>query len=257
MTSSDAVRPATLADIFLPQFMKLASVQPGERVLDVASAGETAIEAARRTGKTGEVLVVDPSREAIETLAARALATGVPAPRTAQMDPAHLELEDSYWDVVTCHLALTDLTDPEALLAEAKRVLRPVGRIAVSVLGGRDRCPLVTVFLDAVSAHLPVINAEAQRIFRYSEPGRLAQLLAQIGYEDAVPERITEWVPFADVDDYWQTITTTTSFGRLARSLSPDAVAASKSAIQHRSRFYRRGNGLEFKVEAVALAAVK
>ena len=156
-----------------------------------------------------------------------------------------------------CYFGIPELPDPEATLKEVSRVLRPVARLAASALGERERCPLVTVFLDVLSAHIPAAQGEANRLFRFSTPGRLANLLAEQGFEDAVPDRLTEWVPFRGVDDYWQTMVTTAGYGRLANQLSPDAVAACKTEIERRTRFYRRGGGMELKVEAIILAAVK
>src|SRR5437867_2733145 len=70
MPSSDpagsVTRAGSLAGAFLAPFMKLAAVQPGERVLDVlAGSGEAAVEAARRAGETGEALVLDTRPEAL------------------------------------------------------------------------------------------------------------------------------------------------------------------------------------------------
>ena len=262
MTSSDTtgagIRGAAPAETFLHPFTKLASVQPGERVLDIAPGrGEATLEAAARSGETGEVLVVEADPGSPAAVSTRARVLGLGRVRSAALDPARLDLPDSYWDVVLCHFGLTDLPDPEQALDEAKRVLRPVGRLAISLLGERERCPLVTIFLDALGAHVPAAQGEAHRLFRYSAPGRLANLLADHGFEDAVPERLTEWTPFRDVDDYWETVTTTTSFGRLAAGLSPEVVAACKTDIERRTRFYKRGGGLELKVEAIILAAVK
>lgn len=261
MTSPDAGAPAagspSLAETFLRPFMKLAAVQPGERVLALAAgSGEAAIEAVLRSGESGEVLVVDTDPRVPAAVAGRARALGLPPPRTALMDPARLDLPDGYWDVVICHFGLAEFEDPEQVVAEAQRVLRPVGRFAVSALGERERCPLVTIFLDTLGRHMPGAQAEAHRLFRYSWPGRLSHLLAERGFADAVPERLTEWVPFRDVDDYWQTLAAT-RWGRLADRLSPDAVADARTEIERRTRFYRRRDGIELKVEAVILAAVK
>ncbi len=251
-------RAASLAETFLRPFMKLASVQPGERVIDFTpGGGEATLEAASRSGEAGEVLVLERESAASDGVAARARVLGLGNARSSTMDPARLELPDAYWDVVLCHFGLTDLVDPEAAFDEAKRVLRPVGRVVVSCLGDRERCPLVTIFLDAVAVHFPAAKGEAQRLFRFSAPGKLAMMLAAHGFEDAVPERLTEWMPFRDVDDYWETMATTSSFGHYASDLSEDAVASCKAEIERKTRFYKRGTGLELKVEVIILAAVK
>lgn len=251
-------RGASIAETYLRSFQKLAAVQPGERVVDIwPGAGEALVEAARRSGDTGEVLAVSPSTEVIEAVAARVREAGHTNVRTAVGDPTHLQSPDSYWDVVLCHFGVAELPDLELALKEAQRVLRPVGRIAVSTLGERARCPLVTLFVDAIAPHVPAIEAAARRLFRYGEPGKLAYLLADLGYEDASPERLTEWVPFAGVEDYWQTMVDTSPVGRFARSLSAEAIEAAKADLTRKTKFYRRGDGLELKVEAVVLGVVK
>lgn len=262
MTSADtagaSMQSESLTQVFLPPFMKLASVQPGERVLDIGAAdGAATIEAIRRSGVTGEVLVVSNRPETIEAVAARALAQGVTLPRTMTADPADLALSDQYWDVALCHFGLPQLSDVEQTLKEIHRVLRPVGRIVISALGERERCPLATIFLEAVTPHLPAARQAASDLFRYSETGRLARLLAELGFEDAVPHRSTEWIPFPDVDHYWQFATTTLGFGRLVAPLSAEAIVSAKATIDTRVRFARRGGRIELKVEAIILAAVK
>lgn len=256
--TSAGPRGASIAETFLRSFQKLAAVQPGERVLDIwPGAGEALLEAARRSGDTGEVLAVCPSEDVLTPVAERARDAGRTNVRMMVGDPAHVESPDSYWDVVLCHFGVAQLPDLEAALKEAQRVLRPVGRIAVSTLGERARCPMVTLFVDALAPHVPAIEAEAKRLFRYGEPGKLAYLLADLGYEDASPERLTEWVPFAGVEEYWQTMVDTSPLGHFARSLTPEAVEAARSELTRKSKFYRRGDGLEMKIEAVVLGVVK
>jgi SAM-dependent methyltransferase len=263
VTSPDAAGTAStggpsLAQTFLRPFMKLAAVQPGERVLIFSpGTGEAAIEAALRSGNEGEALAVDLNQATLDSVAAQAQAAGARALRTARLDPEGLDLPTSYWDVVICHFGLTDLADPELALREAGRVLRPVGRLALSIPGERERCPLITLFLDAVAAHVPAAKGEALQLFRYSGTGRLAVMLAEQGFGDVVPDRSVEWVPFQDVDEYWSTMISVERFGRLARTLSDEAVAQCKDEITRRTRFYRRPTGIELKVEAVILAAVK
>ena len=168
-----------LGDLFLASFHKLTSVQPGERVLDLATLdGAAALEAARRTGEDGELLLLDRDATRLERVLAAVRSEGAIDARTQVSDAATLPSLDSYWDVITCHLGFAQLADPEATLKDTIRVLRPVGRIGVSTWGERDRCPLLTVFLDAIAPFVPSAPEVARAPFRYSESGKLARTLA-------------------------------------------------------------------------------
>jgi ubiquinone/menaquinone biosynthesis C-methylase UbiE len=247
-----------LGDLFLPTFAKLISVQPGERVLDLcARDGAAALEAARRSGADGEQLVLDSDPARLAAVLAAAGAEGHTALRGEQRDAHTLPGPERYWDVVICHLAFPQLPEPEAALKETLRLLRPVGRLGVSTWGQRDRCPLITIFLDAIAPFSPAAPETDRRIFRYSDAGKLAATLADAGFEDATPERLTEWPSFRDVDDYWTTMTSDSRFAPLVADLDPEQVAAAKATIESKTRFYRRREGLEIKVEGVVLAAVK
>jgi ubiquinone/menaquinone biosynthesis C-methylase UbiE len=244
--------------LFLPTLAKLASVQPGERVLALAVGGDDAmIAAARRSGESGEQLALDTDPARAEALAARAREDGITTLRGETYDGGPLPGPDSYWDVAICHLSLPHFPNPELTLKETARVLRPVGRLAVSVFGQRDRCPLLTIFLDAVAPFNPATKALERAIFRYSEAGKLANTLADAGFEDAVPERLTEWPAFPDVDAYWAALTADSRLAGLAATLDAEQRAAAKATIEAKTRFYRRRDGLELKVEGVVFAAVK
>ena len=251
-------RGESLAQLFLPRLMKLASVQPGERVLDIACGeGEATVEAMHRSGKTGEVVAIDRQQAAIDGTVSRARAAGLEPPRTLIADPAQLNLPESYYDIVLCNFGLTALPDVEAAIKEIQRLMRPVARFAVATLGQRERCPFITIFADAVAKHVPAIAAEVRSLFRFGEAGSLAQLLSSLGFEDAVPERLTEWPQFHDLDAYWQTLTATTTLGRFSAQLTPEAEAECRAEIEKKLKFYRRGDHYEIKVEAAILACVR
>jgi ubiquinone/menaquinone biosynthesis C-methylase UbiE len=248
----------TLGDLFLASFTRLISIQPGERVLDLgARDGAAVIEVARRAGEDGEVLVLDTDTGRLELIAAAARSQGLTNLRVETSDARTLPSRDGYWDVVICHLSFAQLPEPETALKETQRVLRPVGRLGISSWGSRERCPLITLFLDAVAPFAPAARELDRVIFRYAESGKLANTLAEAGYEDATPNRLTEWPSFRDVDDYWASLTADSRFAGLVADLSPEQVAAAKQTLEAKTRFYRRRDGLEIKVEGIVLAAVK
>jgi SAM-dependent methyltransferase len=254
-SESVAPRPGSL---FLATFTKLASVQPGERVLDLhALDGAAALEAARRSGPSGEQIALDTDEARVASLLERARADGIETLQGGVSDATQLPGPDSYWDVVLCHLALPHLVDPEATIREVLRVLRPVGRVAFSTWGQRERCPLVTIFLEAVAPHNASARTFDRALFRYAEVGLLARTLGEIGFEDAVPDRSTEWPFFADVDEYWSAMAGDPRFAPLTAHLTDEQIAAAKEQITAKTKFYRRRGGMELKCEGIVLAAVK
>ena len=77
----------------------------------------------------GRVVGVDPSPALIET--ARRLADGVENLAFREGDGLSLELADASFDVVVAHRVLSHVPAPERVLAEAFRVLRPGGSLAL------------------------------------------------------------------------------------------------------------------------------
>jgi ubiquinone/menaquinone biosynthesis C-methylase UbiE len=122
---------------FREVMLRLAALEPGEVVLDVAcGTGTLAIAAKRRVGATGSVTGVDASGEMIERArhkVARAGLEVVFVNATAQQLP----FGDGQFDIVIGTLMLHHL--PKAVRAafarEARRVLKPGGRLLLIDFG--------------------------------------------------------------------------------------------------------------------------
>jgi SAM-dependent methyltransferase len=74
-----------------------------------------------------DVAAVEPSRVAWGMAAGRVAASAVTVERVG-LDGAQLPLEDASCDGALCTFSLCTIPDPEAALAEVRRVLRPGGR---------------------------------------------------------------------------------------------------------------------------------
>ena len=112
----------------------LASIQPGEQVLDVGcGTGTLALLVARREGRAGRVVGVDPSTEQISRARSKAARHKVPVDFQIGVIE-HLAFPDQTFDVVLSTLMMHHLPAPlkHQGLAEIARVLKPGGRLIIA-----------------------------------------------------------------------------------------------------------------------------
>jgi len=111
----------------------LAAIQPGESVLDIGcGTGALALVLAEGVGRSGIVAGVDPSPEMIGQ--ARKKARKQHRTIDFRLEPAEtLSFDDQTFDVVVSSFAVHHMTGgtAERALGEARRVLRPGGRICI------------------------------------------------------------------------------------------------------------------------------
>jgi SAM-dependent methyltransferase len=119
--------------------MEAAGVRPGARVLDLgAGGGQPAIALVQAVGAAGLVIALDHAPEMLAGAAARAAALDLAVLRCVVADMVELPFPDRSFDAVTARFSLMSVPDKPAALAEARRVLRPGGRIALLVWGPED-----------------------------------------------------------------------------------------------------------------------
>ncbi|MCP4833554.1 MAG: bifunctional demethylmenaquinone methyltransferase/2-methoxy-6-polyprenyl-1,4-benzoquinol methylase UbiE [Phycisphaera sp.] len=111
--------------------VKLASVKPGEAVLDVACGTGDLTEAFALAG-AGEVVGGDFTPEMLDQ--AREKALRLPEgdrPSYVHADAMDLEQGDGCFDVVSIAFGIRNVSDPSVAIAEFARVLKPGGRLVI------------------------------------------------------------------------------------------------------------------------------
>jgi ubiquinone/menaquinone biosynthesis C-methylase UbiE len=127
--------------------MRMAALQPGERVLDLAcGTGLVTFRAAEMVGALGAVTGTDISDGMIEQCTRAANERGMHQASFMRMAAEQLDFPDASFDAVLCALGMMYVTDFAGSIREMFRVTRPGGRAVSAVWGRRDRCGWAEIF---------------------------------------------------------------------------------------------------------------
>ncbi|HEY5925710.1 MAG TPA: arsenite methyltransferase [Kofleriaceae bacterium] len=172
----------------------IAELRAGEVVVDLgAGGGFDAFLAARAVGPTGRVIGVDMSSDMVAL--ARSNAEKHPAYnvefRLGEIE--HLPLPDGSADVVISNCVINLAPDKRAVYADALRVLKPGGRIAISDVVAL--APMPAELADDVAAHCGCVAGAALA-------DELPAMLESLGFTDvrvdidpASEQVIAGWAP--------------------------------------------------------------
>jgi SAM-dependent methyltransferase len=239
------------------KMLELTAPQPGDRVLELAGGpGGVGLAAAQRVGPRGEVVISDVAPEMTAIAAARAGALGLGNVSTRRLDLEDIDEGDGAFDVVLCREGIMLVADPIRAAREIRRVLRPDGRVSLTVWGPRRRNPWLGVVFDSVSAQLgtPVPPPGVPGPFSLDDGERLEAVLSEAGLSEVEVGELSTPYHADSFDEWWAR--TSALAGPLAQRLATLPEHAAKE-LRARAReaisAYQAPTGLE--IPGVSLIA--
>jgi arsenite methyltransferase len=179
----------------------IASLQPGEVVLDLGSGGGfDCFLASRQVGDSGKVIGVDMTPEMVSRARGNALKGGFINTEFRLGEIEHLPVLDNSVDVIISNCVINLSPDKQQVFDEAYRVLKAGGRLAVSDVVTTAALPeVIKQDMDSLAGCISGASSIAE----------LTGMLRQSGFEqvsiepkDESREFIQDWVQGANLSDY-------------------------------------------------------
>jgi len=164
----------------------LASLRPGETVLDLGSGGGIdCFLAARQVGPEGRVIGVDMTDEMIRLARENAAKSDLTNVEFRQGEIESLPVEEGSIDVVISNCVINLSTDKEKVFREIHRVLKPGGRMMVSDIVLDAELPAKVK--DSVAAYTGCIGGALKRQDYLAAMARAGFAQVEIVAETKVP----------------------------------------------------------------------
>lgn len=182
----------------------LLDLQPGEHVLDVGcGTGASAIPAGRAVGRTGRVVAIDVAENMLDRARAKARQQDLPQIEFELADMSATGYADGSFDAVVSVFSVFFVPDMTAQVAELWRLLRPGGRLCITVWCDGAFGPAAPLFLREALQLKPDLPMPTRPWEVLTDPDNLRALLLAAGTTEpqiiAVPDRQKLDTP----EDWW------------------------------------------------------
>lgn len=236
---------AAVTERAIAPLLDAAQVHAGVSLLDVAAGPGRLARAAAGRGALATGCDLAPAMVDL----ARRVNPGI---RFDQASADALPYADGSFDAVVCAFGIGHFPDPEAVIAEFARVVKPGGVAALSWWEGFSRNRINGIFYDAIAklgVSAPDALPQGPPIDRFSDPQTFTSFLQAAGFRDVLVDSVAATHCLPDVDKLWDLAMG--SFARassLIRAQTPDVQMTIRTAVAEAARRYARADGLHIPI---------
>ena len=237
---------------FGTRLVEAADLQPGADVLDLACGRGAVLEPAlAAVGERGSVLGIDVAPAMVRRLRADLAPRALANVEVRVGDAEHLELPDSSFDAVTGGFMIFFPPEPLRVLGGIRRVLRPGGRVALSIYDGAAGFPFQAE-LEASIGAAPRVGSPGRR---FNESVVLCAALSDVGFRVVDELEMRERFRFTSLEqvERWQR---STGVRRVLEALDDDQLARYRAGLAARLEPFRVEEDGSFELEQRAVAVI-
>ena len=249
-------RTQRIAGAVSERMVAMLDPQQSWTVLEVAAGpGDTGFLAA---GAVERLISSDVAPGMVDAARRRAAELGLENVEFRVMDAQRLELADDSVDGILCRWGYMLVDDPAQALAEARRVLRPGGRLSFAVWAEARRNPwastLGRILLER--GHVEAPEPGAPGMFALAEHERISALLRGAGFGEPAIEDVPLEFRYEDVDEFLGVqLDLAAQTGALMRSLPPTEFEIVRGELARRFEQFRDGDELVIPGVSVVVGA--
>ena len=237
----------------IPELIRAANFNAGDRVLDVACGAGYVAAAARDRG--AEAVGLDFSAAQV-----RLAEQTYPDIRFIEGDAEALPFADGEFDAVLNAFGLPHLPNPNKAMAEAYRVLRPTGRFAHASWCDAKKCIGFSMVYDAIRAHgsLDVGLPPGPNFFGYGDLNYASEMLSRAGFTNISATEVPLVWRESSPDAIIEAVSTgTVRAAAVLNRQSPEDLINIKQNLRERVSAFTQGGVYAVPVPALVVTARK